>query len=126
MPSRTPIEIQQELAAIRAELVASVDELSSRLDPRVVTQSAVGDIKAASTQVRARIVATAAHIKEILLPDDEEDWAFEAATPQEEAERAAAAAPGPEPYPMPAVITVLGGVTLVLSYLVLRRIISKK
>lgn len=126
MPSRTPIEIQQELAAIRAELVASVDELSSRLDPRVVTQNAVEDIKAASTQVRDRIGATATHIKEILLPDDEEDWAFEAATPQEEAERAAAAAPGPEPYPMPVVITVLGGATLVLSYLVLRRVFSKK
>ncbi|MCL3863122.1 DUF3618 domain-containing protein [Actinotalea sp. K2] len=54
-PATTPQEIEAEIARTRAELQATVDQLSERLDPRVQAEEARDEAKAALGDLRRRV-----------------------------------------------------------------------
>lgn len=115
---KSSAQIQAELDQMRRELVDSVDELSTRLDPRRIASEAVDTAKDKADEVKSRLAATASAIKSKLNPDDEDNWAFDAAdVPQEHA----AFAPDPrnEPYPLPVVAGVAAAAVAGVAWLII-------
>lgn len=72
---RTPEQIQADLARTREELARSVDELSTRLDPRVQLQETKANLKAALDRAAesGRQAARSAQVKTQALLDDAKD-----------------------------------------------------
>jgi hypothetical protein len=54
-PAATQTEIEAEIARTRAELRATVDQLSERLDPRAQTQYVLDEARLALSEVKRKV-----------------------------------------------------------------------